>query len=242
MPMPCASPRLRCAPHIYRSNRAAGDHVVTLVAARWFGARLRRLTFRCESIDRSWYRGDRLLVRVDAHVRRYYTIARIDHRTREFDVLAVAHPHGVGGHWVRDIAPRDTTVVFGPKPDLDVRIDDARTLVLLGDETTLGLFEAVRSARRGGLVVSGAIEHHADLTLGPEVGSALEGLDPLPRDPDAPGASLHAWVRSHMRPRPHTVFFVGGHGAAVRSLRLTLLGMGVRGSAIRSRAYWGRPG
>lgn len=229
--------RPRGTRHLQRGSYSATDHTATVVGTRWVCAGLRRLTFACPTVDRSWFAGDRLLVRVSPNRRRYYTIARIDLSRREFDVLAVAHPHGSGGRWVGAISVGKTCSVFGPKPDLDVSVRGARNLVLLGDETTLGLFEAVLRGRQRMLPVSGAVEHAPGVAVDP---GCAQGLERLPRDPEKPGAGLHAWVQANLRPSDHTVYFVNGHGAAVRSLRLTLLSMGVRGAAIRSRAYWGR--
>lgn len=229
--------RPRGTRHLQRASHPATDHAASVVGTRWVCAGLRRLTFCCPAVDRSWFAGDRLLVRVSANRRRYYTIARVDLRRREFDVLAVAHPHGAGGRWARYVSVGETCWVFGPKPDLDVAVRGARDVVLLGDETTLGLFEAVRSGHQPAIAARGAVEHAAEVALD---ATCTPGLERLPRDPDRPGAGLHAWVRANVRPSERTVYFVNGHGAAVRSLRLTLLGMGIRGAAIRSRAYWGR--
>lgn len=231
--------RRRGTEHIRRCGYAARDHLTTVVGTRWVSTGLRRVTFQCDALDRAWVIGDRILVRVSDDCRRYYTIASINGARGQFDVLAVAHPHGAGGRWAGTVEVGDTTVVFGPKPDLDVRIDGARQAILLGDETTVGLFEAIRSGRQRTIPVRGAVEHGDGIALN-ATASALEGLDILPRDDAAPGAALHAWVRENVGREPRTVFFVNGHGAAVRSLRLTLLSMGIKGAAIRSRAYWGR--
>lgn len=230
--------RRRGSQHIRRAGRAPGDHVAHIVDAQWLSPGVRRLRFRCEAIDPAWTAGDRLLVRVCQDSRRYYTIASIDHARQRFDVVAVAHPYGAGGRWASTAEVGETTVVFGPKPDLDVRIDGAREAVLLGDETAVGLFEAIRSGRQRRVPVRGAIEHGRGVGLTSEPG-ALEGLDILARE-GAPGARLHGWAHAYARAEPRTVYFVVGHGAAVRSLRLALLAMGIRGAAIRSRAYWGR--
>lgn len=229
--------RPRGTRHIQRASRPSTDHTATLVRAQWVCTGLRRLTFDCGTLDRSWFAGDRLLIRVCDHHRRYYTIAKVDPRRGQFEVLAVAHPQGAAGRWAGEVSIGETCSVFGPKPDLDVGVEGARQVVLLGDETTLGLFEAVRSGRQRTIATRGALEHAADVALDD---ACSAGLTRLARDPQRPGAALHAWVRENLRPEPRTVYFVNGHGAAVRSLRLTLLAMGIPGAAIRSRAYWGR--
>ncbi len=180
------------------------------------------------------------MISVDAGVRRQYTVCSVHPCRGMFEILAVAHPGGPGGRWVRSLALGAVVTLFGPKPDLDVRTAGAQTLVLLGDETTVGLYEAVHRARRGAVRIIGAVEHAAAVDLGSCEVPVLAGVGLFPRDDKRPGALLHQWIGAHELSTPQTVFFVNGHGAAVRSLRLALLAKGVRGVAIRSRAFWGR--
>lgn len=198
------------------------------------------MTFACPSMDHTWRAGDRVLLTVEGNRRRTYTICSVKPVAQRFDVLAVAHPEGPGGRLVREMLVGEPIVVFGPKPDLDVRTLGASQIVLLGDETTVGLFEAVRGELRGRPSVRGAVEYGVGVGLPRCSLPALQGVDTTRRDAGHPGASLRAWVEDNITDERHTVFFVNGHGAAVRALRLQLLAMGVEGAAIRSRAYWGR--
>ncbi len=198
------------------------------------------MTFQSATLDRDWDLGDRVTMSVDTGVRRQYTVCALHRARGVFEVLGVAHEGGPGGRWVRKLAVGDVVALFGPKADLDARTAGAQTLVLLGDETALGLYEAVNRLRRGSASIRGALEHGAAVNLQTCELPVLAGLGLFPRDEDRPGAALHHWIREQDIHTPQTVFFVNGHGAAVRSLRLALISMGVRGVAIRSRAFWGR--
>ncbi|MEM6291915.1 MAG: siderophore-interacting protein [Myxococcota bacterium] len=203
-------------------------------------AGFRRLTLSSAAVDNTWQLGDRVLVSVDGHKHRTYTVCGLNRPRGTFDVLAVAHDRGPGGRWVTQAFEGDTISFFGPKPDLDVRTRGAERIVLLGDETTVGLFEAIRRERRGEATYLGAYEWGPSCPVVSSGLPALDGLTDMRRHPTRPGQRLQAWVERHIVPTPRTVYFVNGHGAAVRALRLRLLSMGIRGAAIRSRAFWGR--
>ncbi|MBV1857209.1 MAG: siderophore-interacting protein [Nannocystaceae bacterium] len=191
-------------------------------------------------MDEGWDIGDRVMIDVGSGVHRQYTICRLHRPRGVFDILAVAHGAGPGGRWVRTVEKGDSLKLFGPKPDLDVRTAGVRNLILLGDETTVGLYEAVHRVRRGPVKIWGALEHSEAVELHACELPVLSGLERIPRNNALPGDGLNRWIREHDIYDPKTVFFVNGHGAAVRSLRLALLSMGIRGVAIRSRAFWGR--
>lgn len=180
------------------------------------------------------------MVHVGRDIHRQYTVCRLHRPQGVFDILAVAHGAGPGGRWVRSAEDGEGVSIFGPKPDLDVRTAGARNVILLGDETTIGLYEAMHRVKRGTVRICGALEHGPAVALGECELPVLAGLDRVARDAVLPGAGLHRWIREHHIHDPQTVFFVNGHGAAVRTLRLALLAMGIRGVAIRSRAFWGR--
>lgn len=180
------------------------------------------------------------MMHVGGDVHRQYTICRLHRPQGVFDILAVAHGSGPGGRWVRSVEDGASVSVFGPKPDLDVRTAGARNVILLGDETTLGMYEAMHRVKRGSVRIWGALEHGRTVALGDCDLPVLVGIERLARDEMLPGAGLNRWIREHDIHDPQTVFFVNGHGAAVRTLRLALLSMGIRGVAIRSRAFWGR--
>lgn len=198
------------------------------------------MTLQCAAVDGSWELGDRVMVHVGDDIHRQYTICRIHRPRGVFDILAVAHGAGPGGRWVHSAQDGASVRFFGPKPDLDVRTAGVRNIILLGDETTVGLYEAVHRVKRGSVRIWGALEHAHDVTLGDCELPVLSGLEQLARGNRIPGEGLNRWIRANDIHAPQTVFFVNGHGAAVRTLRLALLSLGIRGMAIRSRAFWGR--
>lgn len=232
--------RPRGSRHRTRASQAATTHHATLVGARWHCQGLRRLTFQCASVDRGWELGDRVMMHVGGDVHRQYTICRILPPRGVFEILAVAHEAGPGGRWVRSIQEGVGVRLFGPKPDLDVRTAGAQTVIVLGDETTIGLYEAMQRVKQGSVRIWGALEHADTVALRDCALPVLSHVDCLERRDALPGKGLHRWIREHDIHGPRTVFFVNGHGAAVRTLRLALLSMGIRGVAIRSRAFWGR--
>lgn len=232
--------RARGTRHRARATQSATTHHATLVDSAWECEGLRRMTFQSASVDAGWELGDRVMMHVGSGTHRQYTVCGLHRARGVFEMLAVGHGGGPGGRWVRTAELGETISLFGPKPDLDVRTAGARNLIFLGDETTLGLYEAVHRVRQRSVRIWGALEHSETIKLSDCDLAVLSKVERISRDEALPGAGLNRWIREHDMHEPQTVFFVNGHGAAVRSLRLALLSMGVRGVAIRSRAFWGR--
>ncbi len=231
--------RPRGTQHIGRAGQIATTHDATLAESAWCGRALRVMTFRCPAVSQHWRAGDRVLIRVANGLRRAYTISAVDLGRGTFELIAVAHDRGPGGRWVAQTLEGESVRVFGPKPDLDPHTKGADRIVLLGDETTLGLFKAVSRCAVRTIELCGALESGIHPAFRSEFEFAAK-LTVYDRDTHRPGAKLHQWVADRLPRGPRTAYFVSGHGAAVRSLRLTLLAAGIPGAAIRSRAYWGR--
>lgn len=116
-----------------------------------------------------------------------------------------------------------------------IGLQDASTLGLLGDETTLGLFTCLVSAARGRCI--GAIE----------VGSAaqrdrpaLVGLDLTAVERSGSrGEALLAWIEeADLSPGSDVCFYLAGHTGSIVRMRERLLRWGWPKRNIRTKPYW----
>ncbi|MBL4687928.1 MAG: siderophore-interacting protein [Nannocystaceae bacterium] len=204
--------------------------------AHRLSARLRWFRFACDRVGSGWTPGDKIMLRVSNRARRAYTLCAVDPDRDEFEVVAIAHGAGPGGVWAGQLAVGDTTEFQAPKRDVDIRIEREGTVVLLGDETALGLFAGVGARAPETAALIGAVEHPA------HVGNAHRtlslNLEAVGGDPAHPGGGLLAWLqRTPFVPRD-AHYIVCGHRTVVRRIAGELTERGVHSERVRARTYW----
>lgn len=92
----------------------------------------------------AWRPGQKIQVAMgSAFVARTYTPIDWDRDAGRTRILGYAHGEGPGSKWVRGLGTGDDCALFGPRPSLDVGAV-AGSLVILGDETSIGLAHALR--------------------------------------------------------------------------------------------------
>ncbi|MEM6995375.1 MAG: siderophore-interacting protein [Myxococcota bacterium] len=215
--------RLATGAELYRADRLS--------------ERIRRLRFTCPRVDEGWEPGDKILMRVAARARRAYTLSAVDAARRTFEIVAVAHDGGPGGRWVRDADEGQVIELLGPRRDVDTRGGTDGTTVMLGDETALGLFAALREGAGSDAEFAGAVER-TSVHDGAVAALALP-LRGVVRDGGSPGRALVKWLQARPATVHDTAFVVAGHRLAVRSTLATLRDLGAPFSAVRGRVYWG---
>jgi NADPH-dependent ferric siderophore reductase len=172
-------------------------------------------------------------VRVAEGVFRSYTPAWRDPAAGALDLVAVVHGGGPGSAWAEGIRPGDTTTLLGPKQSFAL-VPDATQAFVLGDTTTLGLWQAI--AQVTGRPVRGAVE------LPPEDAPAVAALgldlDVVPQGADR-GDALRAWLSAQPLPPEHTAVYLSGHHRTRCALQAHLLERGLDPAWLRQKSYWG---
>jgi NADPH-dependent ferric siderophore reductase len=177
--------------------------------------------------------------RVTPNQYRHYTVDGFDADAGSMSMLFYRHEPGnedPAERWLRKLAVDDRVVVFTPATSRRFRaVWSAGEHLLIGDGTTVGLWDSLIRWLPGGARVHGAVELPAqDLELGREL---LPGLDVLPQT-DSPGAALLAWTDGRAGLGSEHVY-LAGHGQTIQRLRSMLRGQhGIDRQAIRTHVYW----
>ncbi len=185
-----------------------------------------------------WVPGQKVQISMgSAFVARTFTPIEWDASAGRTRILGVAHGHGPGSAWVRDVRPGDSCDVFGPRASLDVGNIDMP--VLIGDETSIGLAHAIGLAGRPSAATlpclfevqaaAPAREAMARLHLDAaelfectENDAHLEGIERRLPALDATGST----------------FVLTGKASTIQRLRRVLKDSGVASSRVLTKAYW----
>lgn len=166
--------------------------------------------------------------RVDPRCFRHYTVARFSPESGLLDVLFYLHGLGVGSAWASALTVGQPVQLLGPGRG-KARVSGSDAVVLLGDDTCLGLAEGLAV---GCAQLRGALEVEAAAI---EAATIAPGVDVIPRG--TRGAGLLRWIREHP-PSRDEVICLGGHTGTIAQLRRWLLGEGHPRRQIRVDPYW----
>lgn len=200
------------------------DLAPRLRRVRFAGAALRGISFRA---------GQEVEFRVSERAFRHYTPASFDPQQGTFDVLFFLHGNGPGSAWAKALQQSQPVNVLGPAGGFHL-VQEAATHVFLGDETSLGVFRAMRTATAAR--VTGAVEVDA----GADDWTALSQLDlPAVTRDGQRGGALRRWLEGFAEaPSDRVAFYLVGHAATIVELRAALLKRGWPRRAIHTKAYW----
>lgn len=98
----------------------------------------------------SWTPGDKLQVQLGGWTQRTYTPISWDRHSGSTTLLAYLHGDGPGSRWAAKAKVGDACTVFGPRKS--IRLAKAGTVLLFGDETSIGLAAALASRGSPGAV------------------------------------------------------------------------------------------
>lgn len=104
-----------------------------------------------------WTAGQEVEFRVDPRAFRHYTPSRYDPERGEMEILFYLHGYGPGSDWVSHLVPEQPIALMGPGHGLNLATESAWHLVI-GDETTIGLFLAYQEALPSTQPLLGAVE------------------------------------------------------------------------------------
>lgn len=225
------------------SPSAARTYLLTVVAARNVGPRMRRITLGGDELaEFSPWPGQDVVFHLSddagSGVRRRYTVRHLDRQTRRFDVDFVLHGPGPGADWARRIQPGEQVAVFGPRGK--VPVSDAGWQLFAGDESALPAIAEMAEALPAGTRAIALIEVcDADDEQLIRARAELD-LRWLYRGTTSPGTAqvLDQAVESVSLPASDRHLFVFAESRAVRRLRDAAWRRGVSPTEISAKGYW----
>jgi NADPH-dependent ferric siderophore reductase len=198
------------------------------------GPSLRTITLTTAK-ELSWTPGDRIRIAVGGVSLRTYTPLKVEAGT--VTILVHLAGTGPGSEWCAAAAPGDECRFLGPQKSIELP-EQVPAPIVVGDETSLGLYLAQRSAADE--VPVGIFE-----VDDPEaVGVALDhhGAPPLTLVTRAPDDGhlelLKATVLDALSDRPDTKLCLTGRAQTIAALRRALKDAGLAPRTAVAKAYW----
>ncbi len=220
---------------IGQALRALGNRVEVMETER-LSPRLRRLRLAGHAVSKmSWTAGDKVKLRLPGGAMRSYTPARVDPSGGWMDVIFHLHGNGSAAAWAESTQPGDETWFVGPKTSMPAATGDFSWAFFFGDETALGLAQALLETHADRARVVGAIE------LDPDDLGALEALGcsltAVSRSTNH-GDALLQWLADTPIPEGDGIAWLSGEAGTVLRLRTALLERGLTRAQLRIKPYW----
>lgn len=186
---------------------------------------------RCSNVP--FAPGCKIKVHVGKGEMRSYTPARIDASAGEMDLVVFAQGDSAASRWVNALQTGQAVHFLGPGASVPAPQGHEPWAAFYGDETSIGLAEALFASLPVGTPRLGAIETDAD-----EV-EAVEHLDVVAVSRGRKsGAGLLEHARAVELPGGPGVVWISGEATAVLALREAWLERGVPQERLRIKAYW----
>ena len=191
----------------------------------------RRITLAGDALrDVGWQPGDKLQVFLSGVGTRAYTPMLWDAALGRTALLVYVHGASPGAAWARDAAVGDRVQLFGPRRS--IATDGQTSILVFGDETSIGLVCALSQARDGAQV-SAVLEASRPA----EAESALRTLGVEARLVQRTASDQHLsevgeHLRSALRAQPGALLVMTGRARAIQSLKRVL------GAKAATKAYW----
>ncbi len=195
---------------------------------------VKRITW-VSDLDRDWSPGDKIKILVDASdgVMRSYTPSRADASTGEMELIAHIHGGGPGSSWADALEVGDQFSFKGPVRSFPVDLGaSASWAMFFGDETTLGLLQALKESGVAARVL-GAVE----VEQGARGFGEVFDLDELSRQASR-GDAIVAYAREVEIPDGDGVFWLSGEADSVVAIRKILIERGVERRRMHIKTYW----
>jgi len=210
----------------------------TIVAAERLADRFRLITLEGAALrDVVWLPGQKIQIAMgSAFTARTYTPIEWNSAAGRACLLGFAHGDGPGSAWVQSVEPGDECDLFRPRTSIDAR-RPSRELVLLGDETAMGLAYALTRQEPGRPVAC-----HFEVgdlgsarSVAAQLGIGAASLHAR-RDGDLHLAEMEAALPAHAE--AGALFVLTGKAGTIQRLRHNLRRQGVPTSNILTKAYW----
>ncbi len=184
-----------------------------------------------------WVAGQKVQIMLGASfVARTYTPMGWDAETGCARLLAYAHGDSPAGQWLATLSAGDRVHVFGPRSSLDLT-GIASPIVVLGDETSIGLAYAIQQ-QNPMLAVLSMLEvnarEHTQVALTRLALGTVELFERQPEDQhlQALEQNLPALVASG------ATFVLTGKAPTIQRLRRVLKNLGTSAARMPTKAYW----
>ena len=213
----------------------------TVLAVRdWVPDTVREVDLHLPDCDMSrWTTAQHLKCKVGALAYRDYTPSGWDVETQTCTlIIHVAHS-GPGSRWVRRLEAGDTIYYMGAKSSHHQLTKD-RSMVFLGDESTIGHFQALWQLAGKDACISGAIalaeSHHQQ-----EFGEYFPDwkVEPLQKRHTHDQHELSGWIEGvKLSDHSDTVFYLAGHIPSIIRMRKLLRQRGFAASQVQAQGFW----
>lgn len=177
--------------------------------------------------------GCKIKVHIGEGEMRSYTPASVDAARGSLDLIIFAQGDSPASRWVNALRPGHTLRFLGPAPSVAAPTGEEPWVAFYGDETAIGLAEALFHQLPPGTPTLGAVETR------PEESAAVEHLSiaAVARG-DRPGEGLVEHARQVELPAGPGVVWLSGEATAVLALRQAWLDRGVPRERLRIKPYW----
>lgn len=187
----------------------------------------------------SWAPGHKIQIDVGGGINRTYTpVCWSD--TGETRIIAFSHGEGPGAGWASSVRPGDKCQFFGPRRSMDLRHLNVERPFFFGDETSLGLAQALSDSMDMPQDVTCLFEMSAH----PDPRSLLLQLG-LPeaaivkrRPADGHYQEIEARIGKIVAEIRPGAYVLSGRSASVQRVSRMLKGLGVEPALIRAKAHW----
>ena len=192
-----------------------------------------------ELVIPEWDGNEFLLPDGSRPVLRTFTPLRVDNDTGRLDLEIVRHPGGAVSAWAEHVEPGAPAAISGPGTGFRFP-DDAHTLIVLADETSLpaALQLAATAPERLALAIHiEVIDHDAVIDVDLRDGDSIEWHVTEPGT--TPGGRLAEVVRSLDALPDGTDLWAAGEASAMHAIRTHLFDtLGVPRKRATVRGYW----
>ena len=197
--------------------------------------RLRQIRFDLDRSCAGWAPGVKVKLKTSETTLRSYTPSRLDPAGRWLEMIFFRHGHGPGSDWADRARLGTPALMLGPKSSLPLSSGSPWHL-MLGDETTVGLFLRFVEALPEDAAVFGAVEMEAQ--DGPALDALSLPLTVAQRIPGQRGEALMQWLAEARLPESPGTIYLSGHFGTVERLQAKLHERGVSASRLSIKPYW----
>lgn len=195
-----------------------------------------RLRMNDESIkELNWSPGNTIKLHVGKGAMRDYTLSKVNTKEGWLEIILHLHPGGVASTWASNLQQGEVTSFMGPSKSMKAVTESMPWTFFFGDETTLGLAQALHSALPLDTSFQGIIEVAA---------SDINALETMPFPvssvlrQNSHGAALFQYLEGLSFPKGEGRIWLSGEAGTVVGLRKMLLKRGIKREQLLIKPYW----
>jgi len=203
------------------------------------GGAFRIITLSGEALRKvEWTPGDKIQIQLGGWTQRTYTPMGWDAENGRTRILVYLHGDAPGTRWARALRVGDECIVFGPRKSVRLARPQS-TIILFGDETSLGLAAALRDQMSAPTVLAlFEVSNRADTAR------VVERLDlngaalcPIVEN-DGHFGELETRMSALLREHASADIVLTGRAGAIQQMSRLLRQHGVASGRRESKAYW----